>query len=83
MSICITSLLVMPLPEGTLIVVSPMATAWVSVVFVIAALSVVRVVLTTWAPLAWDASALDHGLGYRGIAIEGLQPTWVERALVG
>lgn len=37
----------------------------------------------TKAPLAWDAAAVDHGLGYRGIAIEGLQPTWVERALVG
>jgi len=24
-----------------------------------------------------------HGLGYRGIALEGAQPTWVERALVG
>jgi 3',5'-cyclic AMP phosphodiesterase CpdA len=35
------------------------------------------------APLAWDGNAVDHGLGYRGIAIEGLQPTWVERALVG
>lgn len=34
-------------------------------------------------PLPWDADAVDHGLGYRGIAIEGLQPTWVERALVG
>lgn len=33
--------------------------------------------------LPWDAEAVDHGLGYRGIAIEGLQPTWVERALVG
>lgn len=35
------------------------------------------------APLPWDADAVDHGLGYRGIALEGLQPTWVERALVG
>jgi predicted phosphodiesterase len=35
------------------------------------------------APLPWDAAAVDHGLGYRGIALEGLQPTWVERALVG
>lgn len=35
------------------------------------------------APIAWDAQAVDHGLGYRGIAIEGRQPTWVERALVG
>jgi 3',5'-cyclic AMP phosphodiesterase CpdA len=34
-------------------------------------------------PLAWDAAALDHGLGYRGIAVEGQQPTWIERALVG
>lgn len=34
-------------------------------------------------PLAWDAAALDHGLGYRGIAVEGRQATWVERALVG
>ena len=34
-------------------------------------------------PLPWDAEAIDHGLGYRGIAMEGLQPTWVERALVG
>lgn len=33
--------------------------------------------------LPWDAEAVDHGLGYRGIAIEGSQPTWVERALVG
>lgn len=35
------------------------------------------------APLPWDADALDHGLGYRGIALSGAQPTWVERALVG
>jgi predicted phosphodiesterase len=35
------------------------------------------------AALPWDAEAVDHGLGYRGIAIEGSQPTWVERALVG
>jgi hypothetical protein len=35
------------------------------------------------APLPWDADALDHGLGYRGIAVAGPQPTWVERALVG
>jgi 3',5'-cyclic AMP phosphodiesterase CpdA len=34
-------------------------------------------------PLPWDADALDHGLGYRGIAIEGMQPTWLDRALVG
>jgi 3',5'-cyclic AMP phosphodiesterase CpdA len=37
----------------------------------------------TRAPIPWDADAVDHGLGYRGIAMEGLQPTWVERALVG
>jgi len=35
------------------------------------------------APMPWDAAAVDHGLGYRGIAMEGSQPTWVERALVG
>jgi 3',5'-cyclic AMP phosphodiesterase CpdA len=35
------------------------------------------------APIPWDATALDHGLGYRGIALEDAQPTWVERALVG
>ncbi|HET7500488.1 MAG TPA: metallophosphoesterase [Kofleriaceae bacterium] len=35
------------------------------------------------APIPWDESAVDHGLGYRGIALEGSQPTWVERALVG
>lgn len=35
------------------------------------------------APLAWDAAAVDHGLGYRGIAMEGVEPTVVERALVG
>jgi predicted phosphodiesterase len=35
------------------------------------------------APLPWQADALDHGLGYRGIALEELRPTWVERALVG
>ena len=34
-------------------------------------------------PVPWDAEALDHGLGYRGIALAGPQPTWVERALVG
>jgi predicted phosphodiesterase len=37
----------------------------------------------TKAALPWDAAAVDHGLGYRGIALEGTQPTWVERALVG
>ncbi|HEU4734602.1 MAG TPA: metallophosphoesterase [Kofleriaceae bacterium] len=35
------------------------------------------------APIPWDEGAVDHGLGYRGIALEGSQPTWVERALVG
>ena len=35
------------------------------------------------APLPWSADAVDHGLGYRGIAMEGAQATWVERALVG
>ncbi|HEY0992019.1 MAG TPA: metallophosphoesterase [Kofleriaceae bacterium] len=35
------------------------------------------------APVPWDADAVDHGLGYRGIAMVGAQPTWVERALVG
>lgn len=35
------------------------------------------------AALPWDPEAVDHGLGYRGIAIAGLQPAWVERALVG
>lgn len=34
-------------------------------------------------PLPWQADALDHGVGYRGIAVEGARPTWVERALVG
>ncbi|HEY0478803.1 MAG TPA: metallophosphoesterase [Kofleriaceae bacterium] len=34
-------------------------------------------------PVPWDADAIDHGLGYRGIALAGAQPTWVERALVG
>lgn len=33
-------------------------------------------------PLPWDAAALDHGLGYRGLALTGGQLTWVERALV-
>jgi 3',5'-cyclic AMP phosphodiesterase CpdA len=35
------------------------------------------------APLPWNADAVDHGLGYRGLALEGGQLTWVERALVG
>jgi predicted phosphodiesterase len=35
------------------------------------------------APVPWDAAAVDHGLGYRGIALEGAQPTVVERALLG
>lgn len=35
------------------------------------------------APIPWDADAVDHGLGYRGIAMVGSQPTLVERALVG
>jgi hypothetical protein len=34
-------------------------------------------------PLPWDASAPDHGLGYRGIVLEGGSPLWVDRALVG
>jgi 3',5'-cyclic AMP phosphodiesterase CpdA len=34
-------------------------------------------------PLPWDASAVDHGLGYRGIVIEHGAPLWVDRALVG
>ena len=34
-------------------------------------------------PLPWDAGAPDHGLGYRGIALEGGAPVWVDRALVG
>jgi len=34
-------------------------------------------------PLPWDASAADHGLGYRGIVIERGAPLWVDRALVG
>ncbi|HEY4240059.1 MAG TPA: metallophosphoesterase [Kofleriaceae bacterium] len=36
--------------------------------------------------LPWDDAALDHGLGYRGIALEGASPAspvWTERALVG
>jgi predicted phosphodiesterase len=35
------------------------------------------------APIPWDPEAVDHGLGYRGIALEGPQPTWLDRALVG
>lgn len=35
------------------------------------------------APLPWDAEAVDHGLGYRGIAMVGTQPATVERALIG
>ena len=35
------------------------------------------------APLPWSVEALDHGLGYRGIAIEGAQATWLDRPLVG
>jgi 3',5'-cyclic AMP phosphodiesterase CpdA len=35
------------------------------------------------APLPWNAEAFDHGLGYRGIAMEGPQATWLDRALVG
>jgi 3',5'-cyclic AMP phosphodiesterase CpdA len=34
-------------------------------------------------PLPWDAAAPDHGLGYRGIALEGGAPVWVDRGLVG
>jgi 3',5'-cyclic AMP phosphodiesterase CpdA len=34
-------------------------------------------------PLPWDAEALDHGLGYRGLQLAGSQLTWAERALVG
>jgi 3',5'-cyclic AMP phosphodiesterase CpdA len=34
-------------------------------------------------PMPWDASAPDHGLGYRGIVIERGAPVWVDRALVG
>jgi 3',5'-cyclic AMP phosphodiesterase CpdA len=34
-------------------------------------------------PLPWDASAADHGLGYRGIVLEHSAPLWVDRALVG
>jgi predicted phosphodiesterase len=34
-------------------------------------------------PLPWDAAAPDHGLGYRGIVLEGGAPLWVDRALVG
>jgi 3',5'-cyclic AMP phosphodiesterase CpdA len=35
------------------------------------------------APLPWNADAVDHGLGYRGLALAGGQLTWVERALGG
>lgn len=34
-------------------------------------------------PLPWNATAADHGLGYRGIVLEGGAPLWVDRALVG
>ena len=34
-------------------------------------------------PLAWDAAALDHGLGYRTVAVEHGVPIWADRALVG
>jgi 3',5'-cyclic AMP phosphodiesterase CpdA len=34
-------------------------------------------------PLPWDAQALDHGVGWRGIALEGAAPIWIDRALVG
>jgi 3',5'-cyclic AMP phosphodiesterase CpdA len=37
-------------------------------------------------PLPWDANAIDHGLGYRGIVVENGSngmPVWVDRALVG
>jgi 3',5'-cyclic AMP phosphodiesterase CpdA len=34
-------------------------------------------------PLPWDAAAADHGLGYRGLVLEGGAPLWVDRALVG
>jgi len=34
-------------------------------------------------PLPWDATALDHGLGYRGVVVENGAPLWVDRALVG
>jgi len=37
----------------------------------------------TKAAVPWDAAAVDHGLGYRSIALEGTQPIWGERALVG
>ena len=35
------------------------------------------------APVPWDPAAIDHGLGWRGIVVEGRAPVWVERALVG
>ena len=34
-------------------------------------------------PLPWDAAAIDHGIGYRGIVAEGGAPLWFDRALVG
>lgn len=34
-------------------------------------------------PLPWDATAVDHGLGYRGIVLEQGAPLWMDRALVG
>ena len=34
-------------------------------------------------PLPWDPQALDHGVGYRGVVLEGAQPLWLDRALVG
>lgn len=34
-------------------------------------------------PVAWDAEAIDHGLGYRGIAVAGPQITQLERQLIG
>jgi len=34
-------------------------------------------------PVPWDAAAIDHGLGYRAVALEHGAPGWVDRALVG
>jgi 3',5'-cyclic AMP phosphodiesterase CpdA len=34
-------------------------------------------------PLPWDATAIDHGLGYRAVVVERGVPVWVDRALVG
>jgi 3',5'-cyclic AMP phosphodiesterase CpdA len=34
-------------------------------------------------PLPWDGNALDHGVGWRGIALDGGAPVWIDRALVG